>query len=56
MPISKDVGKNIMTLRGLHPDWSEDKIKAVALEEARRAGNRKVKNKPSSITRKRGGR
>lgn len=52
MPASRDVGTNIERLKKNHPDWPMDKIKAVALEEARRMGNRKVKPAPSSVTKK----
>ena len=38
MPESKDVGTNIKNLRKAHPEWSHDKVLAVALEEAREMG------------------
>lgn len=43
MPKSKDVGKNIKALRKSKTKRGSKQILAIALSEARSAGNRKIK-------------
>lgn len=43
MPKSRDVGKNIKALRKSKTKRSKKQILAIALSEARAAGNRKIK-------------
>lgn len=38
MPLGADVGENIKELRKTHPEWSEERIRAAALNAAREAG------------------
>ena len=49
--MSEDVGANYRTIRALHPDWTHSKAIAMALEEARQAGNTDIKY-PSSISKR----
>jgi hypothetical protein len=53
MPASKDVGTNIKNLRASGKKRSDKQITAIALNEAREAGNRSIKPPPGK--RKRGG-
>ena len=44
MPLGSDPGQNIRKLRKEHPDWKKERITAMALDAARRNGNKNIKS------------